>query len=47
MKDLKHYLWVLVFLAVFSTPSFTEKVGKLMVWLVKINFEESLLSIAG
>lgn len=47
MKDLKHYLWVLIILAVFSTPSLTEKVGKLMVWLVEINFEESPLSIVG
>lgn len=47
MKELKHALWVLIILAVFSSPSLTGKVGNLMVWLVKINFDESPLSIMG
>ena len=47
MKDERKYLGFIIILAIFSVPSLVNMVTKLLVWLVKINFDESPLSITG
>lgn len=47
MKELKHFLWVVLILAIFSSPKMVDKVKDFLVWYITINFEESPLSIIG
>jgi hypothetical protein len=47
MKELKHFLWVALILAIFSSPKMVDKVKDFLVWYITINFEESPLSIIG
>ncbi len=47
MKKLKHLLWIIVILVVFSIPKLVGKIKDFLVWYITINFEESPLSITG